>query len=173
MRPFVAAEERAAVAEAADVVVGLRLKGGTDSNIVSRRLFSERFVCVVRPDHPALSKRWTPQTFTELGHAFVALRGTPGGAVDDALKRLGLERRIVVAVPHFLVAPFIVKDTDLVLTLPERMAHAFSRHVPLAILEPPFPLPGFTIEISWHQRVHLDPAHVWFREQVIAVAKEA
>lgn len=29
----------------------------------------------------------------------------------------------------------------------------------------------FTMYMLWHRRVHLDPAHRWFREQVLDVAK--
>lgn len=66
------------------------------TSIRSRRLFDERFVCVVRKDHPRVKRKLDLETFAELPHAFVAPRGTRGGVVDDVLAGLGRERRVAV-----------------------------------------------------------------------------
>lgn len=100
----------------------------------------------------------------------MAPRGTPGGVVDDALATHGLARRVALMVPNFLVAPHIIAATDLVVTIAERLARAFAAPLPLQVLAPPLPLPGFAIAMSWHERQHRDPGHVWLREQMVAVA---
>jgi DNA-binding transcriptional LysR family regulator len=138
----------------------------------NRALFDERFVCIVRRGHPVLAKRWTLDRFTALDHALIAPVGKPGGAVDRALAEQGLSRRVALLISHFLVAPFIIAQTDLVLTVPERVALTFSEQLPLAILPPPLPVPGFTITLLWHDRTHHDPAHAWLREQILAIARE-
>jgi DNA-binding transcriptional LysR family regulator len=105
-----------------------------------------------------------------LRHALIAPRGLPGGAVDEALAKVGLTRRVVLGVPHFSAAPFVVAKSNLVLTVPERVAHLFSAALQLQVVEPPVPVPGFAMYLFWHQRHHLDPAHVWLRTQIIAAA---
>ncbi len=134
------------------------------SGIRARKLFHERFVCLVHRDHPALARRWTLESFVRLRHAVIAPTGRPGGVVDDALAELGLTRRVVLSLPQFLLAPFVVAGSDLVLTLPERVARVFVEQLPLLLVEPPLRLRGFTMQLLWHERSHDDPAHRWLRE---------
>jgi len=141
------------------------------ADVRERRLFDEHFVCLVREGHPAAAKRWSLAQFAALDHAFIAPRGRPGGAVDDLLAEHGLSRRIALALPHFLVAPFVIANTDLVLTVPERVARTFAAFLPLRIVDPPAAFPGFTMSLMWHERQHHDPAHAWFRDELVAVAE--
>lgn len=143
------------------------------AHLFRRHLFDERFVCLVRRDHPRVKKRLTLETFVALPHAFIAPRGTPGGIVDDALAALGRERRVAVMLQSFLVAPWLIAQSDLVITLAERLAKALSTTLPLQVYPPPLPLPPFAIEVIWHERRHRDPAHRWLRGELVACCKEA
>lgn len=138
-------------------------------NVRYRELFDERFVCLVRRGHPRVGKRLTLKRYTELPHVFIAPRGTKGGAVDDALAKLGLRRNVALALPHFLVAPYAVAHSDMVVTLAERVARSFVDHLPLRVLEPPLALPGFTMCLAWHERHHNDAGHRWMREQLFSI----
>lgn len=134
-------------------------------------LFEERFVSIVRAGHPLARGKLTPARFAEARHAFIAPRGRPGGAVDDALGRLGLRRRVVLMLPHFVVAPHVVAASDLMLTLPERMARILAAQLPIVVLETPLDLPTFTVSMIWHERSDADPAHTWLRAEVRALAE--
>lgn len=152
-----------------DVALAPILPTNERPGIHARALFDERHVCIVRRDHPALGRRWTPESFARMRHAFIAPRGRPGGAVDDALAALGLRRRVALLLPQFLAAPFVVAQTDLVLTVPERVARTFATSLPLAIVPPPLDLPGFTMAMLWHDRLHDDAAHRWLRQYIVEV----
>lgn len=140
--------------------------------IRSRRLLTDDFVCVVREGHPRLKKRLSLDDFVSLSHALVAPRGKSGSVVDTALAKLGKTRRVAVEVPHFLVAPHIVRETDLILTLARRVARALAPLLGLRQLAPPLELPGFSMAMVWHERQHNDPAHVWLRAVVASAAAE-
>jgi DNA-binding transcriptional LysR family regulator len=140
--------------------------------IQEEALFEERFVSVVRTGHPLAAGKLTPARFAEARHAFIAPRGRPGGAVDDALARLGLRRRVVLMLPHFVVAPHVVAASDLVLTLPERMARLLVAQLPITVLETPLVLPTFTVSMIWHERSDADPAHAWLRAEVRALGEQ-
>jgi len=133
--------------------------------IYARRLFDERFVCVVRKRHPLAAKKLTVARFAAASHALIAPRGTEGGYVDDALARLGLRRRVAIAVPHFLIAPHIAAASYLLLTLAGRVADVLAKPLGLVVLTPPpeLRLEGFTMSAVWHERTHEDPAHRWLR----------
>jgi DNA-binding transcriptional LysR family regulator len=144
-----------------------------------RKLFDERFVGIARRGHPLLRDgAMSLEDWVSVGHIFIAPRGRPGGVVDTALAQQGLKRRVSLAVPQFLVAPHVVTRTDLVGVLGARLAESLAETLPLALFEPPIPLPGFPTHLVWHARLHDDPAQKWFRrcvrESVQArVAREA
>lgn len=106
-----------------------------------------------------------------LPHALVAPRGDVGSVVDTALAKLGRRRRVALEVPHFLVAPHVVRETDLVLTLAQRLADRLAPMLGLRRLASPIELEGFTMSMVWHERQHADPAHAWMRGAIAGAAK--
>ncbi|MGZ3478334.1 MAG: LysR family transcriptional regulator, partial [Polyangiales bacterium] len=142
--------------------------------IFARRIFDERFVCVMRKGHPLAKQRLTLRRFTEAQHALVSPRGSEGGIVDDALARLGLARRVTVAVPHFLIAPHVVASSDLILTLAGRVANTLAEPLGLVVVPAPseLALAGFSMNLVWHERTHHDAPLKWVRDLFADVAKE-
>jgi len=153
-----------------DAVIGIVEVLGPLPGAYTQRLFDERFVCLVRKGHPLVGRRLSLATFAGLRHALVAPRGDGRGVVDAALAKLGLDRRVSVQVPHFLVAPQIVRASDVILTVGERLARAAAPSG-LRIFPPPLALPGFTVSLIWHGRNHADPGHAWFRNVAAEVGR--
>lgn len=157
-----------------DLAIGLATQFGTPHPRQGLRLqtiVSDRFVCVVREGHPTVKKRLSLEQFVALPHALVAPRGESGGIVDAALAMMGKKRRVAVEVPHFLVAPHVVRETDVVLTLAARVAKSLGPLLGLRQLAPPIELEGFSMSMAWHERQHADPAHAWLRGLIAEVAK--
>jgi DNA-binding transcriptional LysR family regulator len=152
-------------------VVGQLGAADAPQGIRSQRLVSDGFVCVVRDEHPVVKKRLSLDDFIALPHALVAPRGGTGSVVDSALAAIGKKRRVAVEVPHFLVAPHVVRETDVVLTLAKRVALVLGPLLGLRQLAPPLELPGFSMALVWHERQHADPAHAWLRSLMVSVAK--
>jgi DNA-binding transcriptional LysR family regulator len=155
-----------------DLMIGVVGSEARKPNLKQRRLLDERLVCVVRERHPLTRVRLTTARFAAAKHVLIAPRGRPGGPIDDALAARGHERQIAVAVPHFLAAPHIVAETDLVLTMAARLAASFASVLPLRLLELPFELPPVRPSMLWHERNDDDPAHAWFRSRILAMVEE-
>jgi len=149
-----------------DLVLSPPRPGVRPAGLYERVLFEETFTCVMREGHPLAQSRMTLPRYAAANHVLVAPRGTPGSFVDDALARVGRTRRVAVAVPHFLVVPFIVAGSDLIATLPTRIADMFADRVGLVRAPPPIEVPPFKIAMTWHERLHGDPRHRWLREQL-------
>lgn len=145
----------------------------TGASLFSTRLFDERFVCVMRTRHPLAKKTLTLARYLEASHALVAPRGEEGGYIDTALAKLGKQRRVALTVPHFLVAPHVIAASDLIITLAERVALSFADALGLVVRPLPHELgaPGFTMACVAHERSRADPAHKWFRELLVDVAR--
>jgi DNA-binding transcriptional LysR family regulator len=134
-------------------------------------LFTEHLVCAVRKDHPTVKSRLTLDQYLELPHLFVSTRRR-SGVVDEALARMGLSRRISVSVPHFLVAPYIIVESDIIMTVNSRIARTYARTMPIRVLDPPLELPAFPISMVWHPRSDKDAAHEWLRARLTEVCAE-
>lgn len=153
---------------AVDLLIGL--SGPAASGLKRQKLFEDRFVSILRQGHPEAGAKLTLDQFCQLPHALIAPRGQSRGIVDDELARIGRSRRIGLIVPHFLIAPLMIAESELILTLPERVATRFAELLPLQIFPPPLELPPITISQAWHERSQHDPAHVWLRQQIVEVA---
>jgi DNA-binding transcriptional LysR family regulator len=141
---------------------------GTFEKVILR----ESFTCVMRAGHPLARSRLTLARYCEVPHLMVAPRGTPGSFVDDALASVGRTRRVALAVPHFLVVPYVIAATDLVATLASRIATLFADTLDLVMVPPPIAISGFAIALAWHERNHRDAAQRWLRDQIAAVAAD-
>lgn len=142
------------------------------AGIYRRKLFVERFVCLVRRGHPVVKDKLDEQTFLSLSHVLVSPRGERRGIIDDALATRGLSRHIAAVVPHFMVVPFIIASSDHIVTLSEYVARPLGRVLPVEFFEVPVEFTGGSWFQLWHERTHYDPAQRWFREQVLAIASE-
>jgi DNA-binding transcriptional LysR family regulator len=117
----------------------------------SRRLqtlFKEEYVVIARRDHPRLSSQPTLEQFLAEGHVLISPSGRVPGVVDTPLKTLKRQRRVAVALPHFLAGPAIVARTDFVMTIPSRIAHKLSELHALRICPPPLRVPGFDVAMA-------------------------
>lgn len=160
--------------ESGEVDLSLGVNRPAAPGIYQQKLFQERFVCLVRKDHPEVKRSLSLEQYVRLDHLLVAPQHQAhrGGYVDAALAQRGLRRRIALAVPHFLVAPLVVSRSNLVFTVPERIARAYTELLPLRSLPVPLELNGFSMMQHWHERNHRDPAHVWLRTVIADLAKE-
>ncbi|HEY1957118.1 MAG TPA: LysR family transcriptional regulator [Polyangiaceae bacterium] len=136
-----------------------------------RRLFVDRLVCVGRKEHPLLEGELTLERYLGARHVLVAPRGLPGSLVGDRLRGIGRERRVVLEVPHFLAALRVAASSDLLVSVPERLARAESRGLELAIAPLPVATDPLDFVALWHERHQTDPAHAWLRAQIVEAAR--
>ncbi|MDT8356731.1 LysR family transcriptional regulator [Roseomonas mucosa] len=160
-----------------DLEIGLR--GTSAPEIRTRLLFRDRFVGVVRTGHPLLAGgEVTLERYAACRHVAASREGETGEAVDAALRRLGLGRRITVAVPGYPDAMRIARHSELVAMVPRSCLGNGLLGDPTVTsgLEGfglPVPVPEFLISAMWHPRLDADPAHRWLRETVVTVCRQA
>lgn len=142
-----------------------------------QRLFSETFVVLMRRENPLFARRLTQKAYLAARH--VDYR--PGGAsyhsfrqmLDQFLAREGGERRVVFTAGHALGLASIIAESDLLLTLPSRLAQSMTAgRSQLGIKPLPFPGPTLSITQQWHARAHHDPAAAWLRQTIVGLFGE-
>lgn len=145
----------------ADLAVGFipQLEAG----FYQQKLFDQDFSCVVRIDHPRIRARLTQGMFKRENHVLVTAAGTGQNLVEEQLDRLGVWRNVALRLPNFLGIGALVANTDLMVTVPRRVAETLVRIAKVKALPPPFALPVFSVKQHWHERYQQDPANRWMR----------
>jgi DNA-binding transcriptional LysR family regulator len=143
-------------------------------SLVRRSLGALRWCVVARRGHPALrgKRRLSREQWMKYAHVVVRMGSATPNLVSQALGAAGLERRVRVTVPGFLVAPFVVADTDHLFTAPRELVSSLAERLGLELCEPPIALPPVPVGAFWHERFHADPGHRWFRAAVIEVVTQ-
>lgn len=160
----------ALAAGALDVAVGFL--PGLVPPVRGRRLFRDPYVCLMRADHPGIGTRLTRRQFRDASHALVSSLGTGHRVIEEALEKNGLTRRITLRVPHFTVVPMVLERTDLLLTIPSRIAREFEKDGRLRSLKPPVPIPPADVGVHWHERFESDPGNRWLRGLMVELFAE-
>jgi DNA-binding transcriptional LysR family regulator len=149
---------------------------GAFNNLIAgcrqRRLYSERYVCVTRRDHPNFRRGMTLKAFCETPHAIVDPAGHIHEELDTWLTQQKAIRRQKLYVPYFLALPNVIAASDVVVLMAERLASEFAKTSQLELLIPPVKLPNYNVSLFWHERFDRDPANRWIRDEYIRLFGE-
>lgn len=137
------------------------------AGVVQKRLFRDRYVCLVRADHPRIGSRLTLAQFLAATHVLVSARGSAHEIVEQTLRNKGLQRRIALRVPHFTVIPMILARTDHMVIVPEGLVRSIARLGRFKSLKPPVDIPALDVKVHWHERFDQDPGISWLRSVLV------
>jgi DNA-binding transcriptional LysR family regulator len=144
-------------------------------------LYRESEAVVVRAGHPLTQGKVTKERLFEFSHVVVELTGTEEHQADGFMHDKGVARRVwierallefqdqesdligraAVCVPHFATVPPLLQATDMVATLPRRLALWTTKHFPLVLLDLPYTPKTVDIEIVSDQRADRDQGLQW------------
>lgn len=144
-----------------DLAIGLlpQLKAG----FFQRRLFTQSYVCLMRRGHRLSRQRLSLEEYQSAEHLRVIAAETGHGKVDEVLQRSGVERKFPLTVPHYVSVGHILRDSDMIATVPERLADKLLEPFQLAKVPVPAKLPDVVITVFWHAKYHRSPANQWLR----------
>ena len=136
----------------------------SDPNLRNKKIYQDDYVLVVNKKHPiAKKKKISLEDYLNLSHIHISKRASGLGHVDTTLNRLGLTRRITLRAQHFLVAPYIIDQSNLAMTT----IKSFSRGRELKVFQLPFKINPLVLHLYWHVNKDMDPANKWMRELIL------
>lgn len=153
--------------EAGDAELAIGFMPQLEAGFHQQTLFTQRYVCLARADHPRIGDRLTLKRFVAESHVQVAWSGTGHRLVEKALADAGIVRTIALRLPGFLGLAAIIGQSDLLVTVPGRLAEALAGTQNLKALKPPIDFPPYAVKLHWHERVHRDPGHQWLRKTLL------
>ena len=143
----------------------------SNSGFNNKCVLTESLVSLTRQDHPEIGERLSLESYLEQRHVVITARGRTPAMIDHALSKQGLKRKISVAVPHFLSMPTIVQSSNMICTMPRRMAYKYADHFRLKVHTVPVDTQKFPVYLIWHDSFDADPGHQWLRNHLIGLCQ--
>ncbi|MGO4677920.1 LysR family transcriptional regulator [Bosea sp. 2YAB26] len=137
-----------------------------------RVLATDSWLCMFDADRLGITSPISLEDYVRLPHVLTSLRMGEQGAVDEALAKLGLRRRVALTTTRFVAVPFLVAGAPVITTMPARLARMFATELGLSLSPVPLSLPEPVAALVWHASYDHDPAHIWLRETVARVAAD-
>ena len=157
-----------------EIDLGLGIVDLSKTNgIKAQNLFSERFVSIVRKEHPILEENLSLESYIAYPHALIStgspthsIKNSPKGHIDRILEEAGVTRRVMLKLPHFFSAALIISQTDLILTIPRRIALLYTNAANITLFDPPIALGEYNYMQIWASHGDRVPFQVWLRNLI-------
>jgi DNA-binding transcriptional LysR family regulator len=129
-------------------------------------LFEDSFVCVAGRKLKRGKGAITMKEYLSFRHVAIETQPNQQNLIDRSLAEAGLRRLVAVHLPYFQAAIRVLEATDLVLTMPARIAEPTLAALDFPLLKAPKELPRIRYSMVWHPRFDSDLLHTWIRETV-------
>lgn len=156
-----------------DLAVGVQASG--IGNLRQTFLLSDNFSVVMSSARKGAKGRLDIESYARAPHVLVSpdgLRTNWRGVVDEKLADLRESRTVHLTLQHFFLAAMAAHESDLVMTVPTRIARMLAPPLGLLVRKAPIRLDEFTISLVWHQRAERHAAISWLRDEIRSVAKD-
>ncbi|RUP27215.1 MAG: LysR family transcriptional regulator [Curvibacter sp.] len=131
-----------------------------------RLLRNSGFMCITGNKEFAARGEVDLASFQSAFHIAVRTEGRSQEVIEKTMAGMGITRKVVATIPHYLGLLTIVPQTGLMAIIPIDLAGAFEGKEGIVALPLPFASPSVEVIQIWHRRHHEDPAHRWFRTLV-------
>ncbi|CAK15374.1 putative transcriptional regulator, LysR family [Pseudomonas entomophila L48] len=136
-----------------------------------QELFPEHFVSLADESALPACGCLSLEEWLERPHVMLALRPDANDEIERVLARMGVRRRIAVALPHWSAAIELIAGTDLILTVASWAVRDLDRYPTLRTFDAPLGLPVLSYQQAWHSRKDADPANRWIRDAILACSQ--
>jgi DNA-binding transcriptional LysR family regulator len=154
-----------------DIDIALGFFWRLSKGFIGKALFVDGYVVVARKGHPFIRKKVTLTEYLKADHLRISFAGRFHSAVDRVLGEQNLSRTLVAVVPSLGPALTTVARTDLIATVPQRLAKIYANSFGLQVLDLPVKVPDYKVSAVWHERNEHNPMHAWFIEKLSAITE--
>lgn len=157
----------------ADIALGVF--PSVPEGLESDELYRDQLICIADKSNSFLKKgQLSFKSFLAAPHVTVSPSSDSGIQLDDILRAMGFDRRIVASVPHYLAIPPLIAGTDLVAHSRRKLVDVFrsSKRLQIMPVPVPFSVPDLVFAQVWHSKHKHDRAHGWLRAVIADVLKD-
>jgi DNA-binding transcriptional LysR family regulator len=143
-----------------------------DDDLRYQPLIQEELAVIARADHPACKGPLTPSLYQECHHVAALPRAGRGSPLEIVLGSAKVHRKVQLYVPQYLAIPAIVAQSDMLGTVPKRLATHFAQQYSLQVFPLPLEIPPVQVSLIWHKQQDVAVGLKWLREQIMAYTRD-
>lgn len=149
-----------------DLAVVARIQPPQD--LATRVLYEDRYVYVMRKDHPLAGQPVTLDSFCATPQIFLGYgTSTLDDLIDQTLARSGRQRLAQIAVTSFGQIVHQLRHSDHAAVLGGRVAREFAEQLHIQPL--PFELPGYRSLLCWDAHSEDDAGVQWLKDEITRI----
>lgn len=157
-----------------DMAIGyFELPPHSQDIFVTEALLNERYVVAAHAAHPIFAQPLTLESYATAEHLLVSPFGPMKTMVDYAVQVRGHQRLVRTTVPTLFSGMSVIEQTDLVVTVPERLAARFADRFNLVYKPLPFSGGTFQLHLVRHVRDAQNTVQSWLAQELKNVVTEA
>jgi len=137
-----------------------------DPNFSSSCVTVDPLVCMVSSEHPIIKDNLSLEQYLKLPHIIIEWVWLTESIVDNYLESQGLARHCHTQVHSFFDMPRVVASTNMISSIPAKMAHHFAETHKLKILPIPIPEMDIPFYLNWHKNFESEHGNTWIREAI-------
>ncbi len=157
--------------EAASIDVAINSFGPLPGSYYEKKLWCDSYSVIASNQYSDVNGTLTLEHYLEMEHILLLKSGVGLGPVDLALSEMQKTRVTSVQTKHFHLTPRLVESSQMVATIPTKLARYFTQHYALNMFTPPIELKDFQYSMVWSGLAQHDPAGVWLRSKVVQAAQ--
>lgn len=131
------------------------------SDIEHQPLAQDKFVVASRRRRVLTTERYLASR-----HVTVSGRSNGLSVEDTEFSRISLHREVSVRCQSYEAALRIASQTDLLLTVPRRLAESINERAQVHLLALPLEMPALQLHMYWHRSRTDDPINLWVRQRL-------
>jgi DNA-binding transcriptional LysR family regulator len=132
-------------------------------------LFTDQICCIARKGHPIFNGKVNLENYLNQPHVLMVggtSNATFEAVTDSALQLLGLSRNIVMRVPNLMLIPWLVAGSDIIATVPRKLARLGNLQFQLQEMELPFEVPPYRLTMMWNELTQKNDSYKWLRSKL-------
>lgn len=143
--------------------------GLADVRLEKIELSRDKFLCMAWEFNPVIRDGISLTAYLQADHLQISADGNSPGYAYRALHSKKLERRVVATIPHYLVAPKVIKNSNLITMVGDSILFALDANSEVALMHPPFELPTLDICLLFNPVKQYDDGHLWVKSLIFEI----
>ena len=132
-------------------------------------LFTDQMCCIARKGHPTFNGSVSLDNYLKQPQVLM-VGGTSAATfeavTDSALQLLGLTRNIVMRVPNLMLIPWLVAGSDIIATVPRKLARLGDLSLQLQEMKLPFEVQPYRLTMMWNELTQKNDSYKWLRSKL-------
>jgi len=138
-----------------------------DDRLMVEAVGEEQLAVVARQGHPLIRGELSLEQFLMAHHVVLPARERHLLPLDQVLCKPGWRRKIGAQVSQFTSLMSVASTSDLIATVPQRLAAHMAPSLGLQVLPFPVPVSPVPVYLIWPAAMAQDPAHRWFKQRML------